>query len=85
MIYADASRISEVIAGDAEMLRVLHAFIFAVIGDDDLGTILDDLPAAIAAYSPFEDEAALIEVVRVETLQALHALALSRLPARGSA
>jgi hypothetical protein len=85
VIHADASSISKAIVDVPALLRALHDFIGAVIGDDDLGSILEVLPEMIAAHSPFTDEGALIEAVRAETLQALHTLALSRLPARGSA
>jgi hypothetical protein len=85
MITATADQVAEAIANDPEMLRQMHHFVFAVIGDDDLGTLLEELPAAIAQHSPFADEAALIEVVRAETLQALFGLTLRVLPARGTA
>jgi hypothetical protein len=85
VIHATADQVAEAIANDAEMLRQMHHFVFAVIGDADIGEIIAALPQAVAGCSPFENEAALIEAVKRETLQALHALALSRLPARGTA
>jgi hypothetical protein len=47
----------------------------------DLGAILTELPEAVAARSPFEDEAAMTEAVRRETLRMLHASTLHKLPA----
>lgn len=85
MIHADETKIAEIIAADSEMLRAMHRFLYLVIGDDDMDPILEALPAMIAAHSPFENEAALVAVVERETLRQLHKLALSRLPARGSA
>jgi hypothetical protein len=85
MIYADASKISEAIVGDPALLRALHGFVEKVTGDADLGALLDDVAAFVAARSPFPDHASLAETVRCEMLQALHALALDRLPTKGNA
>jgi hypothetical protein len=85
VIHPDADQIAEVIANDHAMLRQMHRFLYAVIGDADIGAILEELPAAIAAHSPFADERALVAVVQRETLQALHVLTLSRLPTKGNA
>jgi len=85
MITATADQISAIIVGNPVLLRELHAFLGAADIDDDLGAILDELPAAIAAHSPFADEAAMTEAIKRETLQALRALALRRLPAKGTA
>jgi hypothetical protein len=85
MIHADAARIASIIAADAALLHELHVFLDAVIGEADIGVILGELPAAIAAHSPFENEAALAATVRRETLLVLHALALHRMPAMGRA
>ena len=85
MIHATADEVASILAADHEMLRQMGAFLDAVTGDADVGPILAALPEMIAKSSPFEDERALVAVVQRETLQALHALALSRLPARGSA
>jgi hypothetical protein len=86
MITVTADRIASIIAADHAMLRQMHAFMEAASFDDaDIGAVLNELPAAIAAHSPFEDEGSLTEVVKSELLQALRALALRRLPARGTA
>ena len=86
MIEASADQIAQVLAGDAELMRDLHNFLGAVLGDDgDVAEVLEDLPKIIAGFSPFENEAALIAIVKRETLELLHALALHRLPARGNA
>jgi hypothetical protein len=69
------------------MLRELHDFIGAVIGDVDAGIdmIIEELPGTIARFSPYADEAALTEIVRREMLAALHGLTLRVLPPRGTA
>jgi hypothetical protein len=85
VIYADAHRIASIIVADHEMLRQMGAFLDAVTGDADIAEILAALPQAVAACSPFKNEAAMTEAVRVETLPVLRALALSRLPKRGTA
>jgi hypothetical protein len=64
-------------------LAELHRFIVAI--DGDLSAMLRALPEAVARHAPFADEAAMVEVVRRETLIMLHTLALRALPARGSA
>jgi hypothetical protein len=86
VITATADQIASTIANDPAMLGAVHGFLQAVLGDvDDLGALLDEMAAAIAARSPFADHASLEDVVRREMLSALHALALRRLPMRGNA
>jgi hypothetical protein len=85
VIHASADQIASILAADHAMLRQMRDFLDAVTGDADVGAIIAALPQAIAECSPFENEAAMIETVRIETLNQLHALTLSRLPARGSA
>jgi hypothetical protein len=85
MIAVTADRIASIIAADAAVLRQMSDFLDAVTGDADLGAILDELPEAVAACSPFEDEAALTEAVRRETLRMLHAITLHKMPAMGRA
>jgi hypothetical protein len=87
MIHATADQIKEIIVADPALLRALHDFLDAVTGDvgAEIDTILDELPSAIAQFSPFTDEATLTDVVRREMLLALHALGLRVLPAKGDA
>jgi hypothetical protein len=87
MIVADADQIRAVIAGDPVLLHTLHDFFDAICGDldADISILLDDLPSAIAAHSPFASSANLAEVVRREMLAALHGLTLRMLPAKGTA
>jgi hypothetical protein len=85
MIHASASKIAETIANDRDVLLAMNTFLAAANLGDAVGEILEALPAAIAASSPFESEADLTVTVHRETLLALHALALRRLPARGRA
>jgi hypothetical protein len=87
MITATAEQISKVIVGNPTLLRTLHDFLGAISGDvdADVETILEELPAAIAAHSPFEDHASVEEVVRREMLQALRMVALRTLPTKGTA
>jgi hypothetical protein len=85
MICASAARIASIIASDHEMLRQMSDFLDAVTGDADLGAILTALPEAVAACSPFEDEQAMTEAVRRETLRMLNAIALRKMPAMGTA
>lgn len=87
MIHADADAIRTVIAADPVLLRTLHNFFDMIAGDldADIGTLLDDLPAQIAQFSPYTDEANLTEVVRREMLAALQALTLRMLPTKGNA
>jgi hypothetical protein len=85
MITATAAEIAKAIVDDPALLRALHGFVEKVTGDADIGALLDELAVAAAQSSPFENEVALIETVRCETLQALHVLALRRMPAMGRA
>ena len=85
MITATASEIAKAIVGDPALLRAMHGFVEKVTGDADIGALLDELPAAIAAHSPFVDEAAMTEAVKREMLLALSALALRVLPPQGNA
>jgi hypothetical protein len=87
MIHASTDHIRTVIAGDPVLLRALHDFFDAICGDldADISVLLDDLPEAIAAYSPFVDEASLADVVKREMLAVLHGLTFRVLPPRGTA
>jgi hypothetical protein len=85
MIHVSADRVASIIASDHAMLRQMSDFLDAVTGDADLGAILTELPEAVAACSPFEDEAAMTEAVRCETLRMLHAITLHKMAAMGRA
>jgi hypothetical protein len=85
MITASAAEISKAIADDPALLRAMHDFINAVIGDADIGALLDDMAARIASLSPFEDEETLTATVKAAALYTLHALALRAMPAQGRA
>lgn len=87
MIHATADQIKEIIVADPALLRALHDFLDAVTGDvgAEINTILDELPAQIAAFSPYADEVSLTDIVRREMSKTLHALSLRMLPARGTA
>ena len=86
MIVATAAEITEAIVGNAELLRTVHGFLQAALGDvDDLDALLGELAQRLAACGPFKDEVDMIATVKGEMLEALRALALRRLPARGTA
>jgi hypothetical protein len=87
MIEADASKITDVITGDPEMLRAVEGFLDAVLGldDVDLDELLSDMAEAIARSGPFRNHEHMVVVVKRGMLLALHALALSRLPSQGQA
>lgn len=53
MIHADASKISEIIAGDTTLLREMHRFLQAADIDNDLVAFLDELATAVAGSSPY--------------------------------
>jgi hypothetical protein len=86
MIVATPDQIASTIAGNAELLRTVHGFLQAALGDvDDLDALLGELAQRIAACGPFKDEVDMIATVKSETLQALRALTLRRMPAMGRA
>jgi hypothetical protein len=85
MIVASAAKISEIIAGDIELLCEMQRFLEAADMGNEVGALLDTLPEAIAAHGPFASEQDVEDAVERETLLALHSLALRRLPARGRA
>jgi hypothetical protein len=89
MIYADASKISEVIAADPIFLHGVLAELDQIFDADRvhniIGQLLEALPEEIAAHSPFRDEADIVAAVKLETRRALHRLTLDALPARGLA
>jgi hypothetical protein len=95
MIHASADQIKQLIVGDPFFLQGVRGAFDQMFGADasrgldvaKLTKLLEVLPEAIAAHSPFADEADITGAgaVERETLRALHCLTFSARPAQGRA